>query len=107
MLNPEVGYGDLVLVELAERTSLSVQGGRDVLLPVKGDQRRVDGILARPPERRSRQRLADVRSRLPSADRGEHLLTHGVLFGGAGIAGRLERMVSALPGALDDSFPCC
>ena len=104
MLDPELRLGDLVLIELAERNGLSVQRRGDVLQPVKRDQRGIDRV-AGPAKGRSAERLADVRPRLAGADRRDHLLADGMLLGGVGMAGWLEGMVRALPGALDDRLP--
>ena len=105
MLDPELGLGDLVLIELAKRNRLSVQGGGNVLQPMQGDQRRIDSVT-RPAKGRSAQRLADIRPRFAGADGGDHLLADGVLLGGVGVASWLEGMVGAIPGALDDRLPC-
>jgi hypothetical protein len=104
VLDPEFGLCDLVLVELADCNRLAVERRRDVLEPMKRDQRCIDRV-ARPSERGAAESLANIGAGLAGANGGEDLLANGMLLGGVRVAGRLERMVGAIAGALNDGFP--
>src|SRR5581483_11684200 len=77
LFNPEVGLGDLVLVELAESNSLTVQGCANMLQAMQRDKSGINSVT-RPAKRRAAESLADVRARLARADRCEHLLADNV-----------------------------
>ena len=106
MLDAELGLGDLVLVELAERHGTAPLSVAVMCCePMQCDQRGIDGVV-RPAERRlARAPCERLPPDLAGADGRDHLLADRVLLGGVGVADGLERMVGALPGALDDRFP--
>src|SRR3954471_21811261 len=72
---------------------------------MKRDKRRVN-CIARPPEWGGFKLLTEGRARLPHADSRQHFLTDWMLFGGAGMAHRAERLVGAVAGSLHCDFPC-
>ena len=51
-------------------------------------------------------RALRISAGLSGADGRDHLLANRMLFGGFGMARRLERMVGAISSTLDDSRPC-
>ena len=89
VLDPEVGLGNLVLIELAERNRLTVQGGGDVL-------ERCSAISAASiascgqPKGVPRSVLRISVPLIPAPIVVDHLLADRVLLGGVGMADGLE-----------------
>ena len=105
LLDPEFGFGDLVLIQLTRDNRHAVQRGGEVLASMESDERGVHSVTG--PTKRTRFQISYglVSPLLARADGCKNLLADWMLLDGAFVLERRERIVSAVAGSLEELPP--